>query len=257
MKEISISRAILNEYNRKLIEHLENDVVIVGSGPAGLTAAYYLSKAGVKTTVIEKRLSTGGGTWGGAAGYNVVVFDDNEILEEMGVSTKKVDSLYLADSIEFASALAYKAKRAGAMIFNLTEVEDIILKKDAIEGVVVNSTTLYNSGLPVDPFCISSKCLIDATGHPAEIVNMLKAKNADVNIGKLKEGFMDAVAAEIAVVENTGKIFPGFYIAGMAACAVYGLPRMGPIFGGMLKSGKKIAELICEECKITDQTEVL
>jgi ribulose 1,5-bisphosphate synthetase/thiazole synthase len=33
----------------------------------------------------------------------------------------------------------------------------------------------------------------------------------------------------------------------MSVCAVYNLPRMGPIFGGMLKSGKKVAELINEK----------
>jgi thiamine thiazole synthase len=32
----------------------------------------------------------------------------------------------------------------------------------------------------------------------------------------------------------------------MACNAVFGAPRMGPIFGGMLMSGKKVAELINE-----------
>ena len=57
MIETDISRAILEEYNRRLLEHLENDVVIVGAGPAGLAAGYYLAAAGVKTTVLEKKLS--------------------------------------------------------------------------------------------------------------------------------------------------------------------------------------------------------
>ncbi|HRU40070.1 MAG TPA: ribose 1,5-bisphosphate isomerase, partial [Candidatus Goldiibacteriota bacterium] len=32
----------------------------------------------------------------------------------------------------------------------------------------------------------------------------------------------------------------------MSCNAVYGAPRMGPVFGGMLLSGKKVAELLLE-----------
>jgi len=35
----------------------------------------------------------------------------------------------------------------------------------------------------------------------------------------------------------------------MAATAVFGSPRMGPIFGGMLLSGKKAAKLAIELLK--------
>jgi len=35
----------------------------------------------------------------------------------------------------------------------------------------------------------------------------------------------------------------------MAANAVFGAPRMGPIFGGMLLSGQKVARLIAERLK--------
>jgi thiazole biosynthesis enzyme len=244
MIETEISRAITAEYNRKLTEHIENDVVIVGAGPAGLTAGYYLSKAGYKTALLERKLSVGGGIWGGAAGYNVVVTQDKEIPDEFDMTSKKQKSLYIFDSVEFAAALAFKAKKAGLEIFNLTEAEDVIIKTDAVEGVVVNHSAIAIAKLHVDPFCISAKYVIDATGHPAEVVNMLIKRKPKLFPKGIQESFMDVVTAEAGVVDKTGEIFPGLYVTGMSVCAVFGLPRMGPIFGGMLKSGKKVAEQI-------------
>jgi len=246
MKEIDITKAIYEQYSRKLLGHLENDAVVVGAGPAGLTAAYYLAKNGVKTTVLEKRLSIGGGIWGGAAGWNVITVEDKSILDEIAVVAQKEGSLYTADAIEFATALGYKAKKAGAEIFNLVEAEDIILQEDRVKGIVVNSTSIKASGLLIDPFCIAGKYVIDATGHQAALVNMIRRKKQDFHPGQLQEGFMDVERAEISVVEKSGEIFSGLYIAGMSVCSVFGLPRMGPIFGGMLESGKKVAELINE-----------
>jgi thiazole biosynthesis enzyme len=247
MIETDISRVITAEYNRKLTEHLENDVVIVGAGPAGLTAGYYLAKAGYKTALLERKLSTGGGIWGGAAGYNVVVTQDSEIPDEFEMTSKKQKGLYIYDSVEFATALAFKAKKAGLTIFNLTEVEDVIIKTDAVEGVVVNHSAIKIAGLHVDPFCIASKYVIDSTGHPAEVVEMLIKRKPNLFPKGIQESFMDVEKAEAGVVGKTGEIFPGLFVAGMSVCAVFGLPRMGPIFGGMLKSGKKVAEMIDEK----------
>jgi thiamine thiazole synthase len=55
------------------------------------------------------------------------------------------------------------------------------------------------------------------------------------------EKSMWAEKAEALTLENTREVFPGLYVAGMAANAVAGGPRMGPIFGGMLRSGEKAA----------------
>ncbi|MCZ4150725.1 putrescine oxidase, partial [Escherichia coli] len=45
------------------MEHLERDVVVIGAGPSGLTAAYELSKAGKSVAVLEARDRVGGRTW--------------------------------------------------------------------------------------------------------------------------------------------------------------------------------------------------
>ena len=59
------------------------------------------------------------------------------------------------------------------------------------------------------------------------------------------EKSMDAELGERQTVENTREAFPGLYVSGMASNAVFGGYRMGPIFGGMFLSGRKVAlELI-------------
>jgi len=60
---------------------------------------------------------------------------------------------------------------------------------------------------------------------------------------------MWAEVAEREVIENTREVYPGLIVAGMAAAAVFGSPRMGPIFGGMLLSGRKAAKLAVELLK--------
>jgi len=58
-----------------------------------------------------------------------------------------------------------------------------------------------------------------------------------------------AEEGEEFTVANTNEVFPGLFVAGMAANNAYGGPRMGPIFGGMLLSGKKAAEMLIGRLK--------
>ncbi len=53
------------------------------------------------------------------------------------------------------------------------------------------------------------------------------------------EKFMWVSEAERLTVDETGEVCPGLYVAGMAVATLSQTPRMGPIFGGMLLSGKK------------------
>jgi thiamine thiazole synthase len=131
-------------------------------------------------------------------------------------------------------------------------VEDVLIRDEGghkkVTGLVINSSPVEIAGLHIDPVVIESKYTIESTGHPLEVLHTLIKKN-DVRLmtpsgGIEGEQSMWAEEAERTTVENTREIFPGMYVSGMAANAAFGSYRMGPIFGGMLLSGQKVAQLI-------------
>ena len=73
MIETKVSRGIIQSYFEKMERNLNLDVAIVGGGPSGIVAAYYLAKAGLKVAIFDRKLSPGGGMWGGAMMFNQIV----------------------------------------------------------------------------------------------------------------------------------------------------------------------------------------
>jgi thiamine thiazole synthase len=184
----------------------------------------------------------------------VVGEDGKGILEEIGVTHETYrDGYYTADAVECVSTLCSKATKAGAKVFNLISVEDVMLEGEKICGLVLNWSAVEMANLHVDPLTIRAKCLVEATGHPTElikiIVRKIGAKLLTPTGDIVGEKSMCADRGEKEVVENTKEAFPGVYVTGMAANAVFGAHRMGPIFGGMLLSGKKIADEILKKLK--------
>ena len=250
ISESIVTEAIVRTYTDRFLSCLELDVAIVGGGPAGLVAARVLSENGAKTALFERKLSIGGGMWGGGIGYNVIVVQEKakRLLDDYGITSQKFrDEYYTADSVESVAKLIAGAKNAGAEIFNLISVEDVVAKNGKVCGLVINRSPIEMAQLHVDPITIGSKFVIDATGHPAEVARVIERKVGPLKTktkGVAGEQALFAENGERFVVDKADEIFPNVYVAGMCVGAVYGGPRMGPIFGGMLLSGERVAHMV-------------
>jgi thiamine thiazole synthase len=250
VSESQITRAIVSEFNKWFQDYIVSDVIVVGGGPSGLVAARDLAGKGFKTLVIESNNYIGGGFWIGGYLMNILTFraPSQEMLDELKIPYREAEKgLFIADGPNACSKLISAACDAGAKILNMTKFDDVVLRYKRVEGAVINWTPV--SSLPraitcVDPVSLESKVVIDATGHDAWVCRSLEKRNL---ITLKTFGPMDVATSEDLVVENTGEIFPGLFVCGMAVSTAYGIPRMGPTFGGMLLSGRKAAKLIEEQ----------
>ena len=252
VSEKHVTRAIVSEFAKEFLDHIESDVIVVGAGPSGLVTAREFAGRGEKTLLIESNNYLGGGFWLGGYLMNKVTFraPAQEILDEIDVPYQELeDGLYVADGPHACSKLIAAACDAGVKILNMTKFDDVVIKDGRVCGTVVNWTPV--SALPraitcVDPVALESGLVVDATGHDAVVVRSLQ-KRGLVDIKGF--GAMCVEESEDAVVENTRQVYPGLVVTGMAAATTFGLPRMGPTFGGMLLSGKKAAEVTMEVFK--------
>ena len=255
MDESVISRAIIESFSKDFINALNLDVAIAGAGPSGLICAYYLAKKGYKVAIFERHLRVGGGMPGGGMMFNRIVFQQAAIpiLKEFGITAKKYSgtgkkTLYVADALETISTICSKTIKEGVKIFNLMDVEDVVVREGRITGVVLNWSSIKWAKLHVDPLAVKSKVVVDATGHDSEISRIVERKTGPELVTEtgtvIGEKSMWAEVGEEKLIENTKEVYPGLVVTGMASNAVFGSPRMGAIFGGMFLSGKKAAEVV-------------
>ena len=246
--ESAVTRAIVSGFCSELLDYVQSDVVVVGAGPAGLVAARELAAVGKTVLLIERNNYLGGGFWIGGYLMNKVTLRSpaQEQLDRINVPYEEAeDGLFVADGPHACSKLIASACDAGAKILNMTSVEDVILDdSERVAGVVINWTPVQ--ALPrqitcVDPIAIEAGVVIDATGHDAAIAKQLGARGL---LDVPGNGAMNVRRSEGVIVERTGELYPGLYVAGMAVASAYALPRMGPTFGGMLLSGQRVAEKI-------------
>lgn len=247
VSENQITSAIVKEFSQEFLTHLDSEVIIIGAGPSGLMAAKELAKEGIKALVIESNNYLGGGFWIGGFLMNTLTFraPAQEVLGELDIPYREAEpGLFIASGPHACSKLILSACEAGAKFLNMAKFDDVVIRGgNRVGGVVINWTPV--SALPrqitcVDPVAIETKLVIDATGHDAAVVTALEKRGLIKTKGF---GAMDVQASEDLVVEYTKEIYPGLIACGMSVATVFGLPRMGPTFGGMLLSGKKAADI--------------
>jgi thiazole biosynthesis enzyme len=123
MDEVIISKAIIDRFYKKLTAHLDTDIAIVGGGPSGLVAGYFLGRAGKKVVLFERKLSVGGGMWGGGMLFNEIVVQEAALptMNEFGISYREFQkNYYTADSVEAISTLISRAVRAGLTVLTVS-----------------------------------------------------------------------------------------------------------------------------------------
>lgn len=253
--ETVVTSLIVRSFADSFLADTHLDVAIAGAGPSGVTCARLLAARGYKVAIFERNLHVGGGMWGGGMLFPRLVIQEaaRGLLDEIGVRLEPAaDGYYIVDSVETVTKSTAAAIDAGAHIWVGIAVEDVMIDdSERVCGAVLNWGAVEQAGLHVDPLAIRCKVLIDATGHPIEVVRKMAAKipgaRFDTPTGALiGERPMNADYAENHVVELTREVYPGVIVTGMAANAVAGAPRMGAIFGGMFLSAQRAAAVAAQ-----------
>ncbi|KAH0604308.1 uncharacterized protein H6S33_006685 [Morchella sextelata] len=263
IRESTVSRAMTKRYFEDLDKYAESDVVIIGAGSCGLSAAYTLAKArpDLKIAIIEAGVAPGGGAWLGGQLFSAMIMRKPAqlFLEEIGVPYEEEDTyVVVKHAALFTSTLMSKVLTfPNVKLFNATAVEDLITRIDPatgqirVAGVVTNWTLVsmhHDDQSCMDPNTINAPIIISTTGHDGPFgafsVKRLLSMNAIEKLGGMRG--LDMKLAEDAIVKGTREIVPGMVVGGMELSEVDGANRMGPTFGAMALSGVKAAEAVLE-----------
>nr|CAA57779.1 nmt2 [Schizosaccharomyces pombe] len=244
IRESTVSRAMTRRYFSDLDKYAESDIVIVGAGSAGLTAAYYIGtrRPDLKIAIIEASVAPGGGAWLGGQLFSAMVVRKpaDLFLNEIGVPYEdEGDYVVVKHAALFTSTvMARTLALPNVKLFNATAVEDLIVKegkdgKQRIAGVVTNWTLVsLNHGLQscMDPNTINAHLVVSATGHDgpfgAFCVKRLASAQLVSNLHDMRP--LDMNRAEDLIVKGTREVFPGMIVGGMELSEFDGANRMGP-----------------------------
>lgn len=155
IRESQVSRAMTRRYFTDLDTYAESDIVIVGAGSCGLSAAFTLAskRPDLKIAIVEAGVAPGGGAWLGGQLFSAMVMRKPAqlFLNEVGVPYEdEGDFVVVKHAALFTSTLLSKVLQfPNVKLFNATAVEDLITRPAPtaqdpnavrIAGVVTNWT---------------------------------------------------------------------------------------------------------------------
>lgn len=139
IRESQVSRAMTRRYFADLDHYAESDIVIVGAGSCGLSAAYCLAKArpDLKIAIVEAGVAPGGGAWLGGQLFSAMVMRKpaDAFLREIGVPYEDEGAnsnfVVVKHAALFTSTVLSKVLQfPNVKLFNATTVEDLITRTD-------------------------------------------------------------------------------------------------------------------------------
>ncbi|KAL5730909.1 triosephosphate isomerase [Ranunculus cassubicifolius] len=253
IRESIVSREMTRRYMTDMITYADTDVVVVGAGSAGLTAAYEISKnPNVNVALIEQSVSPGGGAWLGGQLFSAMVVRKpaHIFLDELGVEYDEKDTyVVIKHAALFTSTIMSKLlARPNVKLFNAVAAEDLIVKGGRVAGVVTNWALVsmnHDTQSCMDPNVMESKIVVSSCGHDGPFgatgVKRLRSIGMIESVPGMKA--LDMNTAEDEIVKMTREVVPGMIVTGMEVAEIDGSPRMGPTFGAMMISGQKAGHL--------------
>lgn len=251
IRESQVSRAMTRRYFADLDAHAESDIVIVGAGSCGLSAAYTLAtlRPDLRIALVEAGVAPGGGAWLGGQLFSAMVMRKpaDAFLREVGVPYEdEGDFVVVKHAALFtATVLARVLAFPNVKLFNATSVEDLITRRRRrggedgdgegevrVAGVVTNWTLVsmhHDDQSCMDPNTINAPVVISTTGHDGPFgafsVKRLVSMRQLEQLGGMRG--LDMQTAEDAIVKGTREIVPGLIVGGMELSEIDGANRMG------------------------------
>lgn len=206
-QELHADKRYVPEMTNHSGKPMEQKIAVIGAGPAGMTAAFFLKEMGYPVTVFEKNSRPGGMLLNGIPSFRLeksVIDAEIDVLREMGVEFKCGVEVGKDVTIAELRAQGYQAFyiAIGAQGGRKTGVPG----EDA-EGVLTGVEILHTANTTENPHLLSGRTVVVGGGNVAVDVarTALRSGSGEVSMCCLESrDIMPAAADEVEEAEEEG-----------------------------------------------------